>query len=110
MPRAEAISSSGVIKGRGAWRPVKLVVVTQIRRQPAFAERQLLTFARGVALHLILVHLAYGEVLRLGVGEVPAADGRCREHGVVLGEEHAAVAGLVELGSGVEQGEQGLLL
>ncbi|MNY10843.1 hypothetical protein D3C86_1438420 [compost metagenome] len=44
--------------------------------------------------------------MRLRVSEVPTADRRCREHRVVLGEEHAAAAGTHFGGFGVEQGEQ----
>ena len=57
-----------------------LVVVSQVWRQPALRNTQFLTFARGVALHLILVDLAHGKVLRLRVSEVPTADRRRREH------------------------------
>ena len=83
-----------------------LVVVTQVRRQPALGHAQFLTLARGVALHLILVDLAHGEILRLRVSEVPAADRCRREHGVVLGEEHAAAAGFELFRFRVQQLEQ----
>ena len=43
------------------------VVVAEVRCQPAFSHTQLLTFTRRVALHLVLVDLAHGKVLRLRV-------------------------------------------
>src|SRR5690606_27012910 len=82
------------------------VVVTEVRCQPAFADRDILALALAVAFDLILVDLAHGEVLRFRVGEVPAGDGGGREHGVVLGEEHATATGLVVVGRGIEQFEQ----
>jgi hypothetical protein len=66
-----------------------------------------LFLARRVAFHLVFVDLADGKILRLGVGEVPAADRGCRENGVMLGEEYRAVARFVELGDRVEQFKQG---
>ncbi len=49
------------------------ILIPKIRRQPPLTHRQLLAFALGIALHLVLVHLADREILRLRMGEVPAA-------------------------------------
>src|SRR5690554_8127271 len=66
-------------------------VVTQVGHQPAFADLDILALAPAVALDLIAVDLAHGKVLGLGMGEIPAADCRRGEHGVMLGQGHTTV-------------------
>src|SRR5476649_2364118 len=46
-----------------------LLVIPQVRCQPAFTHVQVLALARGVAFDLILVDLAHCEVLRLWVAK-----------------------------------------
>ena len=77
----------------GGWRERILAfrVVIQIRPEPALDLGDGHALALGVVGHLVAVDLAEGEVARLGVGEVEAADARAGPHGERLGDQHAGV-------------------
>src|SRR4051812_22258176 len=61
-------------------------VVAQVGRQPPLGLGQRPALALGVVAHLVATEAADDEVLRVGVGEVPARDRRAGPHGHALSE------------------------
>ena len=79
-------------------------IVVEVGAEPAFDFGDGHALALVVVGDLVAVDLAEGEVARLGVGEVEAADAGAGPHGEGLGDLHAGV------GLDVEQAPDGSLL
>src|SRR5581483_4303505 len=84
------------------WRRLR-VLVGQVGPQPALDLGDRRALATGIVLHLVAADAADGEVPRVRMCEVHAADAGPRERGVRLGQPEAGLLG-------AEQGEQLALL